>query len=109
MFLNQEKFEQLLLANWTTFLNQNLLLKKVLENVRDSELPKTIQEDIPPVSTKITITKFGVKDKTEFELWIEFSVPKDQGVAIGSHVYTLRLDGELILKENYGRHFLVGN
>lgn len=108
MFLNQEKFEQLLLANWTTFLNQNLLLKKVLEDVRDSELPKTIQEDIPPVSTKVTITKFRIKDNTGFELWIEFTVPKDQGVVVGSHVYALKLDGEMILKENYGRHFLIG-
>lgn len=106
MFINHEKLEQLLLANWTFLLDRNLLIRNILENVRDAKLPVVQQKDVPPAIVKVIVTKFAVKDKTQFELWIEFSIPKDEGLAIGSQVYTLGLDGELNLQESYGTVFL---
>jgi hypothetical protein len=97
-------FEQILLANWASFLDKRQLLKNVLEDARNNEYPISLQEEIPPRHIKMTLTKFSTTNNM-FTIWIEFTVPKEEGVVVGSHVYNLKLNGELSLVESFGTHF----
>jgi hypothetical protein len=99
-------FEQILLANWASFLDKRQLLKNVLEDARNNEYPISLQEEIPPRHIKMTLTKFATTNNM-FTIWIEFTVPKEEGVVVGSHVYNLKLNGELNLVESFGTHFCV--
>ena len=99
-----DKLQQHLIAHWADILDRNLLIKQVLEDSRDTEYPKLHSS----VEKKMafSVTKFEVANGLAFEVWIEFSAPKENGIVIGTHVYELKLDGELNLLKSYGTHFL---
>lgn len=99
-----EKLEALLLANWATIMDKTRLLKVVLEHARNTEYSTLEQAQLPPRHTKVQVTKFR-PDGCKFSVWVEFTVPKGEGVVVGTHVYSLNLDGELILLETFGSHF----
>jgi len=105
MLLN-DQLEKLLLANWTQFLDKLQLMRNVLEYTRNNEYQVILQEEIPPKHTKIQITKFQPTDH-DFDVWIEFTVPKEDGVIVGTHTCNLNLNGELALRETYGTFFKV--
>lgn len=100
-----EKLEKLLLSHWADFLNKTLLLRRVLEDARDSKLKFVKNDAAPTPQTKVTITKFQLLDNSKFEVWVEFTVPKDGGVAVGTHTYLMELNGSLTLIETYGVFF----
>ena len=100
------KLEKLLQSQWTEFLDKPQLIRAVLEYARDEDYRVLKQTDIPSRQFKVTITKFAIQKPLQFEAWVEFTVPKDEGVVIGTHVLILSLDGEMELKETYGTHFL---
>lgn len=105
--LNLEKLDQLLQANWTQLLDRTTLMRILLEDVRDTSYQVVEQETVSPAHMKLTITKFVPCCKTKFELWVEFTVPKSEGIVQGSHIYHLDFDGELTLQSTYGVHFLT--
>lgn len=98
-----DRLEKLLLANWAEYLNKNHLIQTVLSAVRDADLKEM---EGRPVSTqmKISVTKFSISGN-RFEVWVEFVVPQDKHVAIGTHVYLLSLDGNFELQKTYGVTF----
>lgn len=98
-----EKLEQLLLATWASFINKSQFLKTVLEHARNTEYPVSRQVEIPPRQIKMILTKFRPEGQT-FSVWVEFTVPKDEGVVVGTHVYSLTLNGELALVETFGTY-----
>ncbi len=104
MILN-DRLEQLLLSNWAQFLDKLQLMKIVLEHASNNEYPLIEQEEIPPRHTKIQITKFTPNERN-FAVWVEFTVPKGNGVLVGTHTFSLTLNGELTLNETYGTHFV---
>ena len=104
--LLKNELEQLLLTNWTQILDRVQLMKTVLEHACNSEFRKIEQEEIPQRHTKIVVTKFS-PNNNNFSVWIEFSVPRENGVVIGSQVYSLSLSGELTLQENFGTFFVL--
>lgn len=99
-----EKLQHIMVAHWAEFLDRNLLIKNVLETVRDTEYP-IVHSSVKP-KMAFSVTKFDVANDLTFEVWIEFSAPKESGVVIGTHVYHLSLDGKLDLLKSYGTHFL---
>lgn len=100
--LFREKLQQLLLTNWTSLLDASTLMRRVLLDARNAEL-KTVQEkDAPLPRTKVTITKFKLESNNEFQIWAEFTIAMEHGRAVGSHIYTLNLDGELTLVQTCG-------
>jgi len=103
-----KKLETLLQTNWAEFLDRSQFIRIVLELARDSEFKEIRQEAIPPRSTRVSITKFAIAGD-KFEVWAEFTVPKGEGVVVGTHVISLSLSGEFELKETYGTHFLSEN
>lgn len=103
-----ERLEQLLQSKWAEFLNPQQLLRASLEYARDTEYRTLPKSEIHKVQVRISVTKFVVTETpSEFEIWVEFSVPKDEGVIIGTHVMSLSLTGEIKLKESHGTHFVV--
>lgn len=104
---NTIKLEESLQSRWTDFVNKSQLMRTILEHVRDSEY-RVLQKDPPTQKTQVSVSFHSSTDKTEytFEIWTEFTVPKDKGTVIGTHVYSLQSNGSLKLKETYGTHFL---
>ena len=102
--VNNKNFEQLLLSHWTEILDKNLLIKAVLEITRDSDFTVLTSENVPAKKFEFTITKFAMADQG-FDLWVEFSVPKQEGMVIGTYVFQLG-HNDLQLKESYGTLFL---
>ena len=100
-----ENLERLLQANWSQILDRSQIMRITMEFARDSEYKVVHQTEIPPKQIRISITKFRVNEN-EFETWIEFTLPKNEGVIVGTHVCSLSLSGELELKESYGTHFV---
>jgi len=100
-----EKLEEILLLNWANFMDRTQFLRTVLEDTRNADLPNSYQQEIPPRQIKLSVTKMEVQNN-EFEIWAEFSIPLDPGVAVGTHVYSLQLSGELNLKQTFGHIFV---
>lgn len=96
-----EKLEQLFLHNWAEFIDKTALIRKVLVDARDAEL-KSVSGSPPTSQLKLTITRFRLVDNTKFEVWVEFAVPKDEGMIVGSHVYLTDCSGDFQLQDTYG-------
>jgi len=103
--INQSKLELLLQSHWAEFLDQTQMLRLVLTNAQHTDYRILKQPEIPPRRVSLTITRFALAGD-EFEVWAEFSVPKGDGVVVGTHVLSLKLSGEIRLKESHGTHFL---
>ncbi len=107
MILIKEKLELLLQSKWTEFLSKPHLMCMCLEIVRDTAY-KTLKQD-EKIQLRISVTNFMITESpSEFEVWAEFSIPKDNGVVIGTHIFSLSLNGVIKLKETHGTHFLTG-
>lgn len=108
-----EQFSKLLQKNWASILDKNLFMKRVLSDAQNANLVQKIVQDLPPRQVKISITKFEVPEYDPygpppigFNLWTEFTIPRGQGVVVGTNVYFLSLDGRLNLNEAYGVFFV---
>lgn len=104
--LLKNQFEALLQSHWTKFLDHTQLLKVILEFTRDSTFPTSKESIDISQQMKITITKVAIVEQ-QFELWIEFTIPKDTGLIIGTYVCSLNLNGDFHLKKSYGTHFMA--
>ena len=99
-----EKLSELLLKNWANFLNKKIVIHRVLEDAKNANLTLS-NETSSKTQTYITITKFDLTDNSSFEIWIEFGVPQENYFIVGTHTYSLTLDGNLILKNTFGMKF----
>lgn len=97
----KQKLESLLTSRWSDFLDKEQLLKTVLEIARDTDYKVIEQQNVPPRQIKVSVTRFSIEN-TGLEAWIEFNVPKDDGVVIGTHVFMFELSGEFQLTATYG-------
>jgi hypothetical protein len=103
-FLSKEKLIQVLMTNWTEFINRSELVRFTLEKARDTPYPVMEDKEMSPAKqVKISITDF---DLDAMELWIEFTIPKANGTAIGTHICTFSFSGEINLKESLGTLFV---
>lgn len=109
-----QKLEETLQNNWTHFLDHLLLMRQVLEDIRNTSFRELKQQNIPNRQVKFSVTKFtvinAVQKKVEsqryaFEFWVEYSVPKEDGVVVGTNTYLLSLEGEIKLHDSFGTHF----
>ncbi len=104
--LNKEKLETLLKSRWTEWLNHNQLMKQVLIDTRNASLQKI---ENPQEKTSMTIMISSIILKNDeipyLEIHTDFRVPREDGMAIGFHVYQLFFSGEIQLIETYGTLF----
>jgi hypothetical protein len=83
--VNINEFEKLLIKHWTQFINPQKLIAFVLQHVRDTDLAKA--NTPPPVqknAVQITLTQFRATENGIFIIWVDFIIPKEKGLAIGT-------------------------
>jgi hypothetical protein len=89
------KLEKLLVANWANFLDQKRVIAYTLMCVQNHKFDKVIETHKKLLlNTKITVSLFQLK-KHGFNIWIEYSIPIEQNVAIGTVELSLSNNGEL--------------
>ena len=96
-----DQFEQLLLKNWANIVDKSRLIRTVLEDAQTDSY-KIVQGNNLASNLQVTITKFKIADNSKFEVWVEFSIPKDNSVIVGSHVYLTDINGNFELQNTYG-------
>lgn len=112
-FLKLEILENLLQRHWIDFVDNVRLMHKVMTDVRDTSFKEITQDEIHPRQVKISITHIEVKaivDNTipepVLELWVEYTIPRDKGMVIGTGIYFLNLkSGDLCLQDLFGTYF----
>ena len=104
--INTTQLEEVLTQGWHKFIDKTQLMRAVLEHVRDADY-QTLNESPPTLDPKVSVSFHTSPGETyELEMWTEFTAPKDNGVVIGTHVFSIQSSGEVLLKETYGTHFL---
>ena len=100
----EEKLEELLVANWTQFIDSSKLLAFVLQNVQQnkSKLAMIPNSEINPKGIKITLSRCYLTTKGFF-LWVEFTVPlAAKQVAEGTMELLLHHNGSINYLSNTG-------
>lgn len=74
--LQEEKLEEILVANWTRFLDSSRLMALVLNKVKENEnkLSFISGTDIKQKGVSITISRFYLTTRG-FNLWVDFHIP----------------------------------
>jgi len=107
--INSKKLEELLIANWTSFINYSKLMAHILEIVRDTELAVMEQSTIPKVGIQISISRFELIHNG-FLIWVEFKVPKEENkIAIGTSELKLSASGDLSHIKTIGNLYVINN
>lgn len=101
-----ERLEDLLQAHWTEFIDPIMLMKTVMEHVSSNQFKTIVQATIPPKQVKVTITKFDTISQNRPEFWVEFSVPKDNGVVVGTSTYQIDTAGNIVMVKSFGTNFV---
>jgi hypothetical protein len=72
----ENKFEELLVANWTHFIDSSKLMAYVLQNVQKNANNLAIISDaeMKPTGVKITVSRCYLKPEG-FIIWVDFSIP----------------------------------
>jgi len=78
-------------------------MRILFEHIRDNQFPEINQDQIE-ISTKISVTNVEIQNE-KIVLWIEFSIPKNNGIVIGTILASLKLNGEFNINETFGTHF----
>ena len=100
--INKQKLEELLTAHWADILDVRKLIAYIMLNVRDEKLKTFVEDILPDKGVEITITKFAIQDEGFF-LWIDFTIPKENGFAIGTCETHLSNSGVLTTTEIVGQ------
>lgn len=104
--LKTDKLEELLVANWTGFLDTSKLMVYVLGHIQE-----TINKDFAviiqsvPHKTQITISRFQLIE-SGFLIWVDFSAPREEGVAVGTAELHISPKGHLTHIRTVGNLFV---
>ena len=104
--LNKAKLEELLVANWTKFMDTKAMMAFVLGCVRDN-IEKNFCVMPGSASNKgvqITVSRFHIA-QDGFTIWIDFHVPQEEGVAVGTSELHLSPTGTLTHIRTLGNLF----
>ena len=108
-FLNKDKLEKLLIANWSQFLNSSKLMGLVLTTVK-SNIDRFIvisNNNLPNKGVSITLSRCEWT-RHGFIIWVEFSVPiSNDKVAEGTTEFCLNHDGTLTTLSTLGNIFIA--
>lgn len=101
--LNKEKLAELLTANWTKFIDYRTLMSLVINSVKlYASNWSMLEYDKKIQGNKIMVSKTTISERGLI-LWVDFEVPIDKKLAIGTIEMLLELSG------NYRIEKIVGN
>jgi hypothetical protein len=94
--IKEEQLEELLLVNWTKFLDTAQIMAFVLSNVRSSinSFTHLEQTQFAKKAVQVTLSRFQPV-KNGFILWAEFNIPINEQIAIGTTELHLTNTGTL--------------
>lgn len=94
--LKEDKLEELLVANWTKFLDSSKVMAFCLRTVRDriKTLAPVPATELRQRGTQITLSRFQIV-ADGFIMWVEFTVPIDDKTAVGTTELFLTNTGEI--------------
>jgi hypothetical protein len=107
--INKGKLEELLVRNWTSFFDTKKLIVKVLKDVEVSEetfATSTCDRKCDKNSMQVSLSRFHLED-SGFVLWVEFVVPRNEAVSVGTVEYKLNNDSSLELRQMMGTKFTM--
>lgn len=108
-FLNKDKLEKLLIANWAQFLNSSKLIGYVLTTVK-SNIDRFViisNSKITPKGVSITLSRCDWTVQG-FIIWVEFSVPiSSDKIAEGTTELCLSHNGTLTHISTLGNIFIA--
>lgn len=102
--INRGKLEELLVRNWATFLDTKKLVVRVLQDVNAAVDTFGIAESgggPAKNAVQVSLSRFHLAD-AGFELWVEFVVPRNGDVSVGTVEYLLSSRGTLELRQIMG-------
>jgi len=107
--LNVGGLEHVLQTHWAEVLDSTLIRRAVSLHVSENDFLKQVQDAIPKRQLQLTVSKFKIetceKEKREwFDVAIEFTAPKNDGVVVGTVVCEIYLDGFCRFIKWYGTH-----
>lgn len=104
--INRQELLKVLKENQSKIFIGSQLFKQALIDARDSHYPTVVPRD-PAINlkAKVILSKIDLTSNNQFEIWVEFTVPREEGTVVGTHVYNFCLDGNFSLKETYGTVF----
>lgn len=88
-------------------MDRTTLMLRVLQDAKDGDYKQLEKSDLTAAPTKITLTRFSKLINNKFEVWVEFTVPTQDGMIQGSHIYHTDLDDEFSLESTCGVHFVT--
>lgn len=106
---NEEKLEELLVANWTHFLDSSRLLAFVLQTVQANinRLAIISSSEIKPKGVSVTLSRCHWTTQG-FLLWVEFHVPiKTTQMAVGTMELLLSCNGSIKHINTLGNLFVA--
>lgn len=99
------QLERVLQTYWAEFLDYVRILRAVRAYVLDNTFREIRQAEIPRRAASVTVSRVNVRPESAgLELWVEFAMPKGDGVVLGTAVALLTLDGTFSFKEVHGSH-----
>lgn len=105
--INKEKLEELLVRNWTKFLDTKKIMVRTLQDVNTSTDKFNYCENekqITNTTTQISISRFYLAE-SGFTIWIEFIIPNNKYISVGTIEYILYHNGSIELKQIIGTKF----
>lgn len=104
--LDHAGLERTLLSNFPKFVDRTKLINFVLQNVRDQPDLTLVQDSPVQRNMQLTLSRFDWKEDGHFELWMDYTVPTERGIAIGTCEALLLTDGTISHKRTTGVIFL---
>lgn len=103
----KEKLEELLVRNWAKFLDTKKVLVRVLQDVAaQADTFNIVGGDGRPErnAMQVSLSRFQLTD-AGFVVWVEFVVPRNGEVCVGTAEYMLLAAGSLTLRQMMGTRF----
>lgn len=105
--VNIKNLEQLLRTNWASFIDKSQLLAKILIAIRDANLPKRQLKSLPERrGIQLTVSRMELQ-RDGFLVWLEFSIPQDRSIVVGTLEAILGFDGAFTQKDIIGHNCVV--
>lgn len=82
--VNLDDFEKLLIVNWTKFIDTNRFITFILSNINSKTFTKSDQKISSKKNFQTTVSQFKLTSAHCFNVWVDFILPKKEGVVIGT-------------------------
>lgn len=107
---DKKKLEELMLRNWTTFLDSKRLMAKVLRDADETSGSfNIVKKRLEPKRTMAQISLSRCQmTKSGLVIWAEFFVPREKFACVGTAEYLIEDNGEITLRQMIGSKFQEG-